>query len=73
MESNQIQEAIFVFQMVADLFPDSAHAWDSLAEGYLKAGDKTTALEYYKKALKMDPNGETGKHASEMIKEINNN
>lgn len=69
----QTKEAIFIFQMIADLFPESANAWDSLAEAYLKAGDKTKALEFYNKALKMDPNGETGKHASEMIKEINNN
>jgi cytochrome c-type biogenesis protein CcmH/NrfG len=59
--------------MVTDLFPESANAWDSLAEAYLKAGDKTKALEFYNKALKIDPNGETGKHASEMIKEINKN
>ena len=69
----QTNEAIFIFQMIADLFPESANAWDSLAEGYLKAGDKNKALEYYNKALKMDPNGETGKNASKMIKEINNN
>jgi Tfp pilus assembly protein PilF len=57
--------------LVADLFPDSPNAWDSLAEAYLKTGDKTKALEYYNKALKMDPKGETGKHASEMIRQIN--
>lgn len=71
--SGQTNEAIFIFQMVTDLFPESANAWDSLAEAYLKAGDKTKALEFYNKALKIDPNGETGKHASEMIKEINKN
>lgn len=69
--SGQTKEALFIFQMVADLFPESANAWDSLAEGYLKAGDKEKALEYYYKALKMDPNGETGKNASAMIKQIN--
>ena len=69
--SGQTKEAIFIFQMVTDLFPDSANAWDSLAEGYLKAGDKVKALEYYNKAIKMDPNGEIGKHASEMIRQIN--
>jgi len=68
--SGQTKEAIFIFQMVADLFPDSANAWDSLAEAYLKAGDKTKALEYYNKALKMDPDGETGKHAQDMINQI---
>ncbi|TJY33358.1 tetratricopeptide repeat protein [Pontimicrobium aquaticum] len=68
--SGQMQEAIFVFQMVTELFPNSANAWNSLAEAYLKAGDKTKALEYYNKALKTDPEGDTGKNAQEMIKEI---
>ena len=69
--SGQIQEAIFIFQMVTDLFPNSANAWDSLAEAYLKAGDKTKALAYYNKAIKLDPEGDTGKNAKKMIKEIN--
>lgn len=68
--SGQTNEAIFVFQMVADLFPESANAWDSLAEGYLKAGDKTKAKEYYNKVIKMDPNGEAGANAKNMLKKI---
>jgi len=71
--SGQIKEAVFIFQMVTDLFPDSPNAWDSLAEGYLKAGDKTKALELYNKALKMDPNGATGENAKKMINEIEKN
>lgn len=69
--SGQLKEAIFVFQMVANLFPDSPNAWDSLAESYMKAGDKTKALEYYNKALKMDPKGATGENAKKMINQIN--
>lgn len=68
--SGQIKEAIFIFQMVTELFPNSANAWDSLAEAYLKANDKTKALEYYNKALNMDPDGPTGKNAKKLIKEI---
>ncbi|NND52235.1 MAG: tetratricopeptide repeat protein [Saprospiraceae bacterium] len=71
--SGQTQEAIFVFQMVTQYFPDSANAWDSLAEGYLKAGDKEKATEYYSKAIKMDPNGPTGKNAREMLRTMVNN
>jgi tetratricopeptide (TPR) repeat protein len=69
--SGQTTEAIFVFQMVADLYPESANAWDSLAEAYLKAGNKEKALEYYNKAIIMDPNGATGTNAKNMIKKIN--
>ena len=71
--SGQIKEAVFIFEMVTDLFPNSPNAWDSLAEGYLKAGDKTKALELYNKALKMDPNGATGENAKKMINKIEKN
>ncbi|RIA10216.1 tetratricopeptide repeat protein [Flavobacteriaceae bacterium MAR_2010_72] len=63
-------EAIAVFSFVTQLFPDSANAWDSLAEGYLKAGDKAKATEYYSKALEMDPEGPTGKNAKQQLELI---
>lgn len=64
------QTAIAIFSFVTQLFPDSANAWDSLAEGYLEAGDKAKAKEYYEKAYKMDPDGPTGKNASSMLRKI---
>ena len=66
--SGQVQEAVFVFQMITEFFPESANAWDSLAEGYLKAGDKEKATEYYNKAITMDPDGATGRNAREMLR-----
>ena len=68
--SGQNEQAVAVFSFVTQLFPESASAWDSLAEGYLKAGQKEKAIEYYNKALSMDPNGATGKNASKMLKTI---
>jgi len=70
LNSNQVENAIFVFQMVSQFFPDSANAWDSLAEAYLKAGDTEKATEYYNKAVGMDPDGPTGKNAKSMLRSI---
>ena len=67
---NQIQEALFVFQMVTQLFPESANAWDSLAEGHWKAGDLDNARKYYKKAIEMDPDGRIGANARSNLKKI---
>ncbi len=64
----QFEQAIAIFTFVTQLFPDSANAWDSLAEGFLKAGDKQKAAEYYNKAIAMDPDGPTGKNAREMLR-----
>jgi tetratricopeptide (TPR) repeat protein len=47
--------AIAVFQENAAQFPKSANAWDSLAEGYLAAGNKTAAAATFRKALAIDP------------------
>ena len=49
-------EAVRVFEMNTELFPDVANCWDSLGEAWLAKGDKKKALECYKKALSMDPN-----------------
>ena len=38
-----------------ELFPNSANTWDSLAEVVLYMGDGARALEYYRKALEVDP------------------
>ncbi len=67
---NNNEGALFVFEMTANLFPDSANAWDSLAEGYLQLNNKEKATEYYEKALKMDPDGPTGQNAKVMLKKI---
>ncbi len=70
ISSGQIKEAIFVFEFNTKLFPDSPNCWDSLAEGYWKAGDLEKAKEYYNKAIKMDPDGPTGKNARAMMAEM---
>ena len=69
--SGQVQQAIFVFQMITDLYPNSANAWDSLAEGFLKAGDKEKAKTLYQKAIALDKEGSVAKNAKEKLKELN--
>ncbi|MGI9543565.1 MAG: hypothetical protein ACR2MX_09915 [Cyclobacteriaceae bacterium] len=66
----KVQEAIYVFELNTKLFPDSANAWDSLAEGFWKADQTEKAIQYYNKAIEMDPEGPTGDNARNMLKEI---
>ncbi|MDH3269177.1 MAG: tetratricopeptide repeat protein, partial [Ignavibacteria bacterium] len=51
----KIDDAIEVFQMNTELYPNSWNVWDSLAEGYMNKGDTQLAIENYKKALAMAP------------------
>ena len=68
LEGNDTKGAIQVFKLNAETFPDSANVWDSLAEGYLKAGDARKAQENYEKALKLDPANPSAKEGLGKIK-----
>ncbi len=47
--------ALAVFKFNADFFSNSANAYDSLGEMYMLIGNKEFAIEYYEKALKLNP------------------
>lgn len=66
----QFDAALFVFQLNADIFPESANVWDSLAEGNWKAGNHEKAVELYQKVIAMDPDGATGANARQMLQEM---
>lgn len=70
MNSKQMEPAVFVFQLNTKLYPKSANAWDSLAEAFWKSGKTDKAIEYYNKAIELDPNGATGENARNMLKQI---
>ncbi|NNF33661.1 MAG: tetratricopeptide repeat protein [Saprospiraceae bacterium] len=69
--AERFEEAIMVLTLTTDLFPDSANAWDSLAEAHYRAGNIEKAKELYNKAMKMDPEGPTGQNAKMMLEKIN--
>ena len=70
MNRNQMEPALHVFQLNAQLFPESANAWDSLAEANWRSGNTDKAIEYYNKAIGMDPDGSVGENARAMLKRV---
>ncbi len=70
LNAKQIEGALFVFQLNTKLFPKSANVWDSFAEANWKASKIDKAIEYYNKAIELDPNGQTGENARNMLKQI---
>lgn len=48
-------EALRLFELYTELWPQSANSWDSLGEFHLQAGNKSDGRRYYEKALEMDP------------------
>ena len=69
LEANDTAGAIRVFKLNAETFPDSSNVWDSLGEGYLKAGDLKNAQQNYEKALSLDPASRSAKEALQKIKD----
>ena len=70
LQGKRFEDAIYVFTMNTQLFPESANAWDSLAEAYWKAGSIDKAKEYYKKAISLDPDGNVAANSMRMLKQI---
>ena len=70
INNNQLESALYVFELNTKLFPASANVWDSLAEANWKSKNKEKAIEFYNKAIALDPDGVTGANAREMLKRI---
>src|SRR5690242_20897176 len=70
LNGKQFDAAIYIFQLNTKLFPNSANVWDSYAEANWKAGKTDKAIEFYNKAIELDPNGVTGDNARNMLKQI---
>ncbi len=71
LASGRLEEAIYVLGINAQMFPDSANVWDSLAEAHWKAGNTEKAKELYNKAIAMDPKGSVGENARKMLEAMN--
>ncbi len=71
MGNGQPEQAIGAFMLNAELFPESANCWSSLAESLWKSGNLDDATQYYKKAIMLDPDGETGANSKRMLEIIN--
>src|SRR5262249_46428772 len=56
LAQKKIKEAIKVFQLNVEAYPESSNVYDSLGEGYMLGGDKAPAIENYEKSLKLNPN-----------------
>jgi tetratricopeptide (TPR) repeat protein len=56
VRAKRIKDAIEVFKLNVEAYPNSANVYDSLAESYLLDGNKTEAVKNYEKAVLLNPN-----------------
>jgi tetratricopeptide (TPR) repeat protein len=67
LAAKRYAEAIDIFKINAARFPNSANAFDSLAEAYMMNGQKDLAVKYYEKSIELNP---SNTNAAEMIKKL---
>jgi hypothetical protein len=61
LDRKKVKEAIKIFEMNVELFPESFNVYDSLAEAYMTDNNKELAIKYYKKSLELNPENENAK------------
>jgi tetratricopeptide (TPR) repeat protein len=69
LNSDQIQGALFVFDMSSKLFTDSSQLWLGLADALKASGNVDQAKQVYAKVSQMDPYGPQGEKARRALKE----
>ena len=58
LKRHQSQEALTIFRINANLFPQSANVLSSLGEAYLTTGDKNKAITILEQCLELNPSTE---------------
>ena len=61
LQDGKTQEAVKVFKLNVDIYPESANVYDSYAEALAAAGDKENAIINYKKSIELNPDNISGK------------
>lgn len=69
LRNQMINEAVVIFKLNTEAYPESSNSYDSLAEGYLAAGNTQLAKENYARSLELNPDNE---NAKEMLNKLNN-
>ena len=64
---DKIEQAVAIFKINVDAFPNSSNVYDSYGEALLASGEKEKAIENYLKAVKLNP---ASKEGIQVLKEL---
>ena len=67
LRMKKVNEAIEIFKLNVEAFPNSSDVYDSLGEAYMVNGDKELAIKNYQKSVELDPQNTNG---IEMLKKL---
>jgi hypothetical protein len=60
IREKRYKEAIEIFKLSVEAYPQSYNTYDSLAEAYMDNGDKNLAITNYEKSVQINPNNRNG-------------
>ena len=60
LEQKKVAEAIALFKLNVEFYPNAWNVYDSLADAYVANGEKDLAITNYKKSLELNPQNSNG-------------
>jgi hypothetical protein len=69
--SDRLDDAIEIFNLNVEMFPESFNPYDSLGEAYMIGGNKELAIKNYKKSIELNPNNRNGIEMLEKLQRVN--
>lgn len=68
MESKRFDHSIEILKLNVEAYPKSWIVYDSLAEAYMKSGNKELAIKNYEKALELNPSNDRARQILKSLK-----
>lgn len=68
LHAKKLKEAIRIFQLNVEAYPQSSNVYDSLGEAYTNDGNKPQAIANYQESLRLNPNN---RGAVKMLQKLN--
>jgi tetratricopeptide (TPR) repeat protein len=66
------KEALCIFKLNVDLYPESWNVYDSYGEVLLKVNRKEESISMYRKSIELNPGNENGKKIIEQLSKVGN-
>jgi CubicO group peptidase (beta-lactamase class C family) len=68
LRAERVDEAIEIFTLNVEEYPDASNPYDSLGEAYMVAGELELAIENYERSIELNPDNTNGKAMLERIR-----
>ena len=69
LRGNRFEEAIEIFKLNVEAYPDAFNTYDSLGDAYAEAGEVELAIENYARAVELNPEHKAGEEKIRKLRE----